>query len=102
MNNWMTQFDLICAEPFVIGFLGLVSFMSFSIGSLFITNIIDNRGRKTALIVSSLVTPVGIICILSFVKDIYTTYAIIFIIGLTYNIRSSTAYIYGCEFLESP
>jgi len=97
----MTQYNLICEEPFMIGLLGLVSFLSFSIGSLCFTNIIDTQGRKNAIIISSLITPIGIVCMLCLAKDIYAIYGIIFIMGLTYNPRSSTAYIYGTEFLES-
>lgn len=97
----MTQYDLICAEPFVIGFMGLVSFLSFSIGSLSLTDIIDTQGRKHVVVYSSMVTPIGIFMLLAFAKDIYAIYGIIFIVGLTYNPRSSTAYIYGNEFLQS-
>ena len=97
----MTQYDLICEEPFVVGFLGLVSFLSFSIGSLSLTDMIDTQGRKYVVVYSSLITPFGIFMLLSFAKDIYAIYGIIFMIGLTYNPRSSTAYIYGNEFLQS-
>ena len=92
---------MICEEPFIIGFMGLVSFLSFSIGSLSLTDIIDTQGRKYVVVYSSLVTPIGIFMLLSFAKDIYAIYGIIFLIGLTYNPRSSTAYIYGNEFLHT-
>jgi hypothetical protein len=38
LKNWMTEHDWVCEEPFKIGFLGLISFFSYSIGSLFLTN----------------------------------------------------------------
>jgi len=97
----MTEQDLICEEPFVIGFLGLISFLSFSIGSLTLTDIIDTKGRKQVVIYASLVTPIGIAVLLAFANSIYMIYALMFLIGLTYNPRSSVAYIYGSEFLES-
>ena len=53
------------------------------------------------VVYSSMVTPIGIFLLLAFAKDIYAIYGIIFIVGLTYNPRSSTAYIYGNEFLQS-
>lgn len=53
------------------------------------------------VVYSSMVTPIGIFILLAFAKDIYAIYGIIFIMGLTYNPRSSTAYIYGNEFLQS-
>lgn len=37
LNNWMTELDLICQEPYKIGLLGSISFMSFSLGSVLIT-----------------------------------------------------------------
>lgn len=97
----MTEFDWVCEEPFKIGFLGLISFFSYSIGSLLFTNQIDTHGRKNTLVFSALITPLGILAILCFAKDIYSIYVIIFIIGLTYNPRSGSAYLLGTEFLES-
>ena len=91
--------DLICEEPYVIGLLGAISFFSFSIGSILLTKIIDTKGRKTVVLLASSVTPLGII-LLFFAPNIYYVYSIMFLIGLTYNTRSSVAYLYGCEFLE--
>ena len=66
LKNWITEYDWVCEEPFKIGFLGMISFVSFSIGSLFFTNQIDTHGRKYTLVFSSLVTPLGIFAILFF------------------------------------
>jgi MFS family permease len=62
----MTDHDWVCEEPFKIGLLGLISFLSFSIGSLFFTNQIDTHGRKYTLVLSSLITPFGILAIMCF------------------------------------
>ena len=97
----MTEQDLICEEPFIIGFLGLISFLSFSIGSLTLTDMIDTQGRKQVVVYAALITPLGIFVLLTFANSIYTIYSIMFLIGLTYNPRSSVAYIYGSEFLDS-
>lgn len=35
--NFMTQLDLVCYQPYYIGLLGTISFVSFAIGSLFFT-----------------------------------------------------------------
>jgi hypothetical protein len=51
------------------------------------------------MLAASAVTPIGIIIMLLFGNDIYKIYVIIFIIGLTYNTRSSAAYLFGTEFL---
>jgi MFS family permease len=95
----MTDLDLICEQPYVIGLLGAISFISFSLGSLMLTDLIDTHGRKNVVIGASLVTPIGIF-LLFIVNNIYYIYAIMFVIGLTYNPRSSVAYLYGSEFLQ--
>jgi hypothetical protein len=41
LNNWMTDLNLICEEPYKIGLLGALSFISFTLGSAFITRIAD-------------------------------------------------------------
>lgn len=99
LHNWMTDLDFICAEPYSIGLIGAMSFISFSIGSILLTNLMDTHGRKKVLVVSSLITPLGMICMMLFAKNLVTIYVFIFLIGLTYNTRSSTAYLYGTEFL---
>lgn len=95
----MTDLDLICEEPYVIGLLGAISFISFSLGSIMLTDLIDTNGRKSVVLAASAITPIGIAMLLH-AKSIYHIYAIMFIIGLTYNPRSSVAYLYGCEFLQ--
>ena len=95
----MTDLDLICTEPYLIGMLGAVSFLSFSIGSILITKVIDIHGRRATLIYASSVTPIGIMLLLLIGKNLTIVYAIIFFMGMTYNTRGSTAYLYGTEFL---
>lgn len=56
-------------------------------------------GRKLVLVLSSAITPVGIIALTMFGYNLYFIYGIIFFIGLTYNTRSSTAYVFGTEFM---
>lgn len=96
----MTDLDLICAEPYSIGLIGAVSFISFSIGSILMSNLIDTYGRKKVIIGSSLVTPIAMVGMLLFARSLGVIYVFIFVMGLTYNTRSSTAYLYGTEFLE--
>jgi hypothetical protein len=50
---------------------------------------------------SGLVTPVGIFLLLHFSINLKIIYFVIFVIGLTYNARSSGAYLYSSEFLET-
>ena len=63
------------------------------------TQAIDVYGRKPTMLAASAITPIGIVIMMLWGNDIYSIYIIIFIIGLTYNTRSSTAYLYGTEFL---
>ena len=89
----MTKYNWVCEEPFKIGFLGMISFLSYAVGSMLFTNQIDTHGRKYTIVFSSLVSPLGIIAIICLAKDIYSIYVLIFIMGLTYNPRSAAAYI---------
>jgi MFS family permease len=98
LHNWMTDLNLMCTEPYIIGLLGAISFISFSFGSILFTGISDKYGRRPVVIIASLVTPLGAFSTL-FAKNIATLYSIIFIMSLSYNARGSTAYIYGTEFL---
>lgn len=100
LKNWMTDLNMICEEPYKIGFLGSFSFISFSVGGLLISKQADVLGRKNMVLVASLVTPIGILFLQFFAFNIMIIYLIIFVMGLTYNGRSSGAYIYASEFLE--
>lgn len=91
--------DLVCEEPYMIGFMGAISFISFSVGSLVFTNIADSKGRKMVVLVASLITPLGILALVLFADNLYKIFVIQFIVGLTYNPRGSVAYLYGTEFL---
>jgi len=100
IHNWTTDLDLICKEPYAIAFIGSMSFFSFAVGSILFTNIIDHYGRKKVLIISGLVTPVSMLLMLLFARSLPAIYVFIFILGLSYNTRCSTCYMYAIEFME--
>ena len=100
IHNWTTKLDLICEEPYKIAFIGSLSFFSFAIGSILFTNNIDHYGRKKVLVASALVTPISMLLMLLTVDSIESIYIYIFIMGLTYNTRGSTSYMYAIEFME--
>ena len=50
LDNWMTKMDLICEEPYLIGFIGSISFIALSIGSFAFSKAIDQYGRKAVVI----------------------------------------------------
>lgn len=93
---------MICAESYVIALVGALSFFSFSIGSVLLTNLIDKYGRKSVLLYTSLVTPLCLFLLIFFAKSngIKFVYTVMFLMGLTYNTRASVSYIYGTEFIE--
>lgn len=97
----MTQLDLICTEPYMIGMLGVFTFVSIALGSLLFSNISDFKGRKPVVVMSSLVTPLGLLSLKFFNYNLHVVYAIIFSFGLTYNPRSCIAYLLASEFLET-
>lgn len=84
----------------MIGLMGAISFVSFSVGSLTFTDIVDKKGRKLVVLMATMVTPLGIIALMLFADNIWHIYTILFIVGLTYNPRGSVAYLYGSEFLD--
>jgi MFS family permease len=103
LSNWMTQLDFICMEPFYIGILGSISFISFSIGSFFFTKQADVYGRHLVTCTAATVTPLALVILIFGVPHfgligIYITFAVL---GLTYNPRGSTAYLYGAEMLPT-
>lgn len=101
LHNWMTNLDLICEEPYQIGLIGSVSFISFSIGSLFTSTVADTYGRKKTVLAFGMVTPLGMLALLYGPQSLSFINLLMFTIGFTYNARSSGAYLYNNEFIES-
>lgn len=99
-QNWITDLNLVCEEPYKIGLIGALSFISFAIGSAFITKLADVSGRRPVIIVSSIVTPLCLLIMLTVTTSLNAIYILIFLMGLTYNSRGSTSYLFGCEFLQ--
>jgi hypothetical protein len=52
------------------------------------------------LVASALITPISMLLMLFTIDSIESIYIYIFIMGLTYNTRSSTSYMYAIEFME--
>lgn len=103
LHNWMTQKDLICKEPYQIGFIGSVSFISLSIGSFVFSKTIDQYGRKFVVICTGLTALLGI-SILQIAGDIAglnIIYAMVFLTGSVYITRQSACYLYAVELMES-
>jgi len=97
----MTNLDLICEEPYQIGLMGSVCFISFSIGSLLTSQLPDTYGRRRVVLGSALVSPLGILILLFAPVNLLFINVIMFMIGFAYNARSTGAYLYNTEFIES-
>ena len=46
LNNWISEYDLICADHMVISSFGMLYFTGFAISSFFLPNMSDRNGRK--------------------------------------------------------
>lgn len=91
----MTDLNLICEEPYKIGLLGTISFLSFSLGSVLLTNQADKIGRKATVLYTGIFTPICIMLLLILPIDLNTVYLLILPMGVTYNARSAGAYLYN-------
>ena len=67
LQNWMTDpsLNLICKPPYMIGLIGSISFVSYSVGSILFTRYNDILGRKLVIQLSGVVTPIGLITLLA-------------------------------------
>jgi len=97
----MTDLNLICEEPYKIGLIGSISFISFSLGSLFTSKLADTYGRRRVVIGATLVTPLGLLILLLAPMNLMVINVLMFVIGFTYNARSTGAYLFNTEFIES-
>jgi MFS family permease len=104
LKNWMTELDLICMEPVYVGLMGSISFVSFAVGSIFFTKQAHKYGRHPVIFFSALCTPVSLIFLVCASKHIgiFGIYLVMGFLGLSYNPRCSTAYLYGAEMLPKP
>ena len=96
----MNQLHLECESKFKVAMIGGISFLSFSLGSIVLTRAIDKRGRREILLFASSFTIAGIVILLLFANSLTFVYVVIFLMGLVYNTRSSSAYIFGTEYMQ--
>lgn len=100
MHNWITELDLICEEPYKIGLIGAIYFVSFPLGGLLFTGLIDSKGRKNVVTTATITHILCLIALVLFGDSLNKIYTIIFIMGLSYSSRVNVSYLYGSEFLE--
>jgi len=99
--NFMTQLDLVCIEPYYIGLIGTISFVSFATGSILFTKHADIIGRHKFVCYAAGLTPLAIAAMIigSRKLGIFFLYFVFGILGLSYTPRASTVYLYGAEML---
>lgn len=97
--NFMTELNLVCYEPYYIGLLGTVSFISFAVGSFFFTKQADIFGRHKVVCIAATMTPIGLFALIVGAKKlgIYFLYFTFGVMALSYNPRGSTSYLYALE-----
>ena len=96
LKNWMTELDLVCADPASIGMMGTLAFVSIGIGSILFGGLMDQIGRRKVLLGTLIVTPLVQVMWLVY-PSLLTIYFGLFWIGLCYAVRSSVAYVYTTE-----
>ena len=99
LRNWMTCGGLICEDPVKLGFLGMMSFFSFAIGSVFFGKVADKFGRKYSVFISSVVSPICFVILANVTFNLKLIYSLSFIMGLGYSTRSSVSYMFATEFM---
>jgi MFS family permease len=95
----MTDKGLLCSKPYEIGLMASVNFIGFTIGSFLFVRLADIYGRKPVLLISSAVTPIGVVCIILWGNSLTNIYIIVFVMGLTYSTRASVSYLLATEYL---
>jgi len=85
----MTKLDLICEEPYLIGLIGSISFISLSIGSIVLSKAIDKHGRKSTVLATALTALSGLLILQLSGKYITLNliYSIVFMSGFVYITR---------------
>ena len=95
----MTDKGLLCSEPYEIGLMASVNFIGFTLGSALFVRFADSYGRKPVVLISTMVTPIGIIAMIFWGNTLVNIYCIVFIMGLTYSTRASVSYLLATEYL---
>src|SRR5258708_1953992 len=100
ITNWITQYDLVCTEPYKISLLGSLMFSGLLIGSIFVSRLGDIYGRKHVLASVNFLSSVCLLGML-LVNEVYMLFTFIFTFGVTAAPRYSLAYVYASEIVSS-
>ena len=106
LYNFSYKFNLYCASPQTLSYLGMLYFSGFAIGSPFIPRLADIYGRKKSFYTCLFIQLLSTICIILIpagppgdeAKYFYLVIINFFIQGLCASGRPSIGYVYFCEF----
>ena len=95
----MGQLDLVCQPDYMIGLIGSATFVGWALMTLVIPPMADKYGRRNIFLVTSLVAAIIMAAQLILAKNIYVTFVLMLLIGMTFPGNTSIAFVYMCEFL---
>ena len=96
LNNFIKEFDMICAKPFMIGLFMSLFFLGYVVNCFYTAYLSERIGRKTILIVN-LIIMIGCFTTMSFTRDLALQYGIFFIFGVTTGSNVMTMLVYVRE-----
>ena len=98
VENWATEFDLICKPRYLVGLMGTVYLLGFAAGSLVFGNLVDIIGRRKSLLGSCAVTPVvQFVWLCHPALNLTTIYIGALLLGLAASMRSTSTFLYALE-----
>lgn len=100
INNWITEYDLVCASPSQIGLFGTVMLTGLFLGSVFVSRLGDIIGRKPVLVASVLIGSLCLICMIV-TTNLIVLHTSIFVFGVAASPRYSISYIYFSEIVTT-
>lgn len=100
LHNWVDRLDLVCEQPWKIGFIGSMYQFGWAMGCLFVPRLGDVLGRRLPFFISlgcSVLVYLGLI--LS--QNILLTMTLFFFLGLSTPGKSNIAYVYLLELVPT-
>ena len=98
LDNWISDFNLMCTSKITLGLFGSLHFAGNVIGAMFILRLGDIYGRKPVLLFSTLST-MFVVFSMYFTQNLYLVYALLVISGMLIIAKGTMAYIYMLELI---
>lgn len=98
LNNWVQEFDLVCASSFTISSFGMIFFAGYAIGSAIIPKLADLYGRKRPFFAINVLSLISLIIIVT-VPQLQIVLMCLFLIGLVTSGNFTIGICYMGEFV---